>query len=418
MMSAKLWAPALTACALATSIALVGCSKDQKDAQQAGASQQMPPTEVGIIVAQPQSVEQSVELSGRTTAFEVSEVRPQTSGIILKRLFAEGSYVREGQALYELDSRTNRATLDNAKAALLQQEANLSSLKTKLNRYQQLVSSNAVSKQEYDDLVGQVRVADAQVAAARAQVKNAEVDLGYSTIRSPISGQTNRSTVTAGALVTANQVDPLVTIQRLDPIYVDINQSSTELLRLRQQLSKGSLDSSNNTRVKLKLEDGSYYPIEGRLAFSDASVNTDTGTVTIRAVFPNPNHLLLPGMFANAQIVQGVIPNAILVPQAAITRTPTGQAMAMIVDAKGAIESRPVTTVGVQGQNWIVTEGIKTGEKIVVDGVAKVKAGQTVSAKPYQPQTEASKASAPASAEKPQAKQAESNTEQKATSHA
>lgn len=418
MMSAKLWAPALTACALATSIALVGCSKDQKDAQQAGASQQMPPTEVGIIVAQPQSVEQSVELSGRTTAFEVSEVRPQTSGIILKRLFAEGSYVREGQALYELDSRTNRATLDNAKANLLQQEANLSALKTKLNRYQQLVSSNAVSKQEYDDLVGQVRVADAQVAAARAQVKNAEVDLGYSTIRSPISGQTNRSTVTAGALVTANQADPLVTIQRLDPIYVDINQSSTELLRLRQQLSKGSLDSSNNTRVKLKLEDGSYYPIEGRLAFSDASVNTETGTVTIRAVFPNPNHLLLPGMFANAQIVQGVIPNAILVPQAAITRTPTGQAMAMIVDAKGAIESRPVTTVGVQGQDWIVTEGIKTGEKIVVDGMAKVKPGQTVSAKPYQPQTEAPKASAPASAEKPKAQQAESNTEQKATSHA
>ena len=418
MMSAKLWAPALTACALATSIALVGCSKDPKDAQQAGASQQMPPTEVGVIVAQPQSVEQSVELSGRTTAFEVSEVRPQTSGIILKRLFAEGSYVREGQALYELDSRTNRATLDNAKASLLQQEANLSSLRTKLNRYQQLVSSNAVAKQDYDDLVGQVKVAEAQVAAARAQVKNAEVDLGYSTIRSPISGQTNRSTVTAGALVTANQTDPLVTIQRLDPIYVDINQSSAELLRLRQQLSKGSLDSSNNTRVKLKLEDGSYYPIEGRLAFSDASVNTDTGTVTIRAVFPNPNHLLLPGMFANAQIVQGVIPNAILVPQAAVTRTPTGQAVAMIVDAKGTIESRPITTVGVQGQDWIVTEGIKTGEKIVVEGVAKVKAGQTVTAKPYQPQAEAPTASAPATAEKPQAKQAESNTEQKATSHA
>ncbi|MCJ8162377.1 efflux RND transporter periplasmic adaptor subunit [Acinetobacter zhairhuonensis] len=418
MMSAKLWAPALTACALATSIALVGCSKDPKDAQQAGASQQMPPTEVGVIVAQPQSVEQSVELSGRTTAFEVSEVRPQTSGIILKRLFAEGSYVREGQALYELDSRTNRATLDNAKASLLQQEANLSSLRTKLNRYQQLVSSNAVAKQDYDDLVGQVKVAEAQVAAARAQVKNAEVDLGYSTIRSPISGQTNRSTVTAGALVTANQTDPLVTIQRLDPIYVDINQSSAELLRLRQQLSKGSLDSSNNTRVKLKLEDGSYYPIEGRLAFSDASVNTDTGTVTIRAVFPNPNHLLLPGMFANAQIVQGVIPNAILVPQAAVTRTPTGQAVAMIVDAKGAVESRPITTVGVQGQDWIVTEGIKTGEKIVVEGIAKVKAGQTVTTKPYQPQAEAPTASAPATAEKPQAKQAESNTAQKATSHA
>ncbi|MDN5644421.1 MAG: efflux RND transporter periplasmic adaptor subunit, partial [Acinetobacter sp.] len=392
MMSAKLWAPALTACALATSIALVGCSKDPKDAQQAGASQQMPPTEVGVIVAQPQNVEQSVELSGRTTAFEISEVRPQTSGIILKRLFAEGSYVREGQALYELDSRTNRATFDNAKAALLQQEANLSTLRTKLNRYQQLVSSNAVAKQDYDDLVGQVNVAEAQVAAARAQVKNAEVDLGYSTIRSPISGQTNRSTVTAGALVTANQTEPLVTIQRLDPIYVDINQSSSELLRLRQQLSKGSLDSSNNTRVKLKLEDGSDYPIEGRLAFSDASVNPDTGTVTIRAVFPNPNHLLLPGMFANAQIVQGVIPNAMLVPQIAVTRTPTGQAMAMIVNDKGVVEPRQITTVGIQGQDWIVTEGLKTGEKVIVDGIAKVKAEQKVVAKPYQPKAAAPQA--------------------------
>ena len=414
MMSAKLWAPALTACALATSIALVGCSKDPKDAQQAGASQQTPPTEVGVIVAQPQNVEQSVELSGRTTAFEISEVRPQTSGIILKRLFAEGSYVREGQALYELDARTNRATFDNAKAALLQQEANLSTLRTKLNRYKQLVSSNAVAKQDYDDLVGQVKVAEAQVAAARAQVKNAEVDLGYSTIRSPISGQTNRSTVTAGALVTANQTEPLVTIQRLDPIYVDINQSSSELLRLRQQLSKGSLDSSNNTRVKLKLEDGSDYPIEGRLAFSDASVNPDTGTVTIRAVFPNPNHLLLPGMFANAQIVQGVIPNAMLVPQIAVTRTPTGQAMAMIVNDKGVVEARQITTVGIQGQDWIVTEGLKTGEKVIVDGIAKVKAEQKVVAKPYQP-----KAAAP-QAPTTDAKKTEGSakTEQKATSNA
>ena len=414
MMSAKLWAPALTACALATSIALVGCSKDPKDAQQAGASQQMPPTEVGVIVAQPQNVEQSVELSGRTTAFEISEVRPQTSGIILKRLFAEGSYVREGQALYELDARTNRATFDNAKAALLQQEANLSTLRTKLNRYQQLVSSNAVAKQDYDDLVGQVNVAEAQVAAARAQVKNAEVDLGYSTIRSPISGQTNRSTVTAGALVTANQTEPLVTIQRLDPIYVDINQSSSELLRLRQQLSKGSLDSSNNTRVKLKLEDGSDYPVEGRLAFSDASVNPDTGTVTIRAVFPNPNHLLLPGMFANAQIVQGVIPNAMLVPQIAVTRTPTGQAMAMIVNDKGVVEPRQITTVGIQGQDWIVTEGLKTGEKVIVDGIAKVKAEQKVVAKPYQPQAAAPQAPT-TDAKKTEAG---AKTEQKATSNA
>lgn len=415
MMSAKLWAPALTACALATSIALVGCSKDPKDAQQAGASQQMPPTEVSVVVAQPQSVEQSVELSGRTTAFEISEVRPQTSGVILKRLFAEGSYVREGQALYELDSRSNRAALDSSKAALLQQQANLNSLRTKLNRYQQLVSINAVSKQEYDDLLGSVKVTEAQVAAAQAQIKSAEIDLGYSIIRAPISGQTNRSTVTVGALVTANQASPLVTIQRLDPIYVDMNQSSAELLRLRQQLSKGDLDSSNNTQVKLKLEDGSYYSVEGRLAFSDASVNPDTGTITLRAVFSNPNHLLLPGMFATAQIVQAVIPNAILIPQIAITRTPTGQAMAMIVNAKGAVEPRPVTTSGVQGKDWVVTAGLNVGDKVIVDGIAKVKPEQQVVAKPYQPQV-----ATPQGAQPPVAKPAESatpKTEQKSTSN-
>ncbi|MGE8572254.1 MAG: efflux RND transporter periplasmic adaptor subunit [Acinetobacter amyesii] len=421
MMSAKLWAPALTACALATSIALVGCSKDPKDAQQAAAAQQMPPTEVGVIVAQPQSVEQSVELSGRTSAYEISEVRPQTSGVVLKRLFAEGSYVREGQALYEIDSRTNRASADSARAALRRQQANLGVLRVKEGRYRQLVGSNAISKQEYDDIVAQVKLAEADVAASQAELKNAEINLGYSTVRAPISGQTNRSTVTAGALVTASQADPLVTIQRLDPMYVDINQSSAELLRLRQQLSKGNLDSSNNTKVKLRLEDGSEYPIEGRLAFSDASVNPDTGTVTLRAVFSNPNHLLLPGMFANARIVQGVIPNAYLIPQAAITRTPTGQAIAMIVNAKGAVESRPVTTVGTQGSNWIVTQGLNTGDKVIVDGIAKVKPEQQVVAKPYQPQAAAPQGAQQPAAAKPDAKVAEQaapKSEQKATSNA
>lgn len=418
-MSAKLWAPALTACALATSLALVGCSKDPKDAQQAGAAQQMPPTEVGVLVAQPQSVEQSVELSGRTTAFEISEVRPQTSGVVLKRLFTEGSYVREGQALYEIDSRTNRASLDSSRAALTRQQAQLNVLRVKEGRYRQLVGSNAISKQEYDDIVAQVKLAEADVAATQAEVRNAEINLGYSTVRAPISGQTNRSTVTAGALVTANQAEPLVTIQRLDPIYVDINQSSAELLRLRQQLSQGSLNSSNNTKVKLKLEDGSYYPVEGRLAFSDASVNPETGTVTLRAVFPNSNHLLLPGMFATAQIVQGVIPNAILIPQAAISRTPTGQAMAMIVNAKGIVEQRPVTTVGTQGSNWIVTEGLQTGDKVIVEGVAKVKPDQQVVAKPYQPQGAAPQGAPAAPAKSGDAKPASEAqaTEPKTTSN-
>ena len=419
MMSAKLWAPALTACALATSIALVGCSKDPKDAQQAAAAQKMPPTEVGVIVAQPQSVEQSVELSGRTTAFEISEVRPQTSGVILKRLFTEGSYVREGKALYEIDSRTNRASVDSARAALNRQQANLNALRVKEGRYRQLVGTNAISKQDYDDMVAQVKLAEADVASTQAELKNAEINLGFSTVRSPISGQTNRSTVTVGALVTASQADPLVTVQRLDPIYVDINQSSSELLRLRQQLSQGRLDSSNNTKVKLKLEDGSYYPVEGRLAFSDASVNPDTGTITIRAVFPNPNHLLLPGMYATAQIVQGVIPNAILIPQAAITRTPTGQAMAMVVNAKGVVETRPVETVGVQGKDWIVTSGLTAGEKVIVDGVAKAKEGATVVAKPYQPQAAAPQGGAaqPAAEANKADKPAQPKAEQKATSN-
>lgn len=422
MMSAKLWAPTLTACALATSIALVGCSKDPKDAQQAAAAQQkMPPTEVGVIVAQPQSIEQSVELSGRTSAYQVSEVRPQTNGVILKRLFAEGSYVREGQPLYQIDSSANRATLDNAKATLVRQQANLNALRVKANRYGQLTGINAVSKQEYDDLIAQVKLAEADVAASQAIVRNAQIDLGYSTVRAPISGQSNRSSVTAGALVTANQANALVTIQQLDPIYVDINQSSAELLRLRQQLSQGSIDRSNNTKVRLRLEDGSTYPVEGSLQFSDASVNPETGTVTLRAVFPNPHHLLLPGMFANAQIVQGVIPNAYLVPQQAVTRTPTGQAMAMIVNAKGAVEPRQITTSGVNGQNWIVTAGLKPGDKIIVEGIAKVKPEQQVVVKPYQPKAAAPAPTAPA-ANKPAspAQPAQQNhpAEQKAASQA
>ena len=414
MMSAKLWAPTLTACALATSIALVGCSKDPKDAQQGAAAQKMPPAEVGVIVAQPQTVEQSMELSGRTAAYQISEVRPQTGGVILKRLFAEGSFVQAGQALYQIDANTNRASADSARASVLRQQANLNALRVKEGRYRQLVGTNAVSKQEYDDIHAQVLLAEADVAASQAALKNAEINLAYSTVRAPISGQSSRSSVTPGALVTANQADALVTIQQLDPIYVDINQSSAELLRLRQQLSKGSLNNSNNTRVKITLEDGSDYPIEGQLAFSDASVNPDTGTVTLRAVFSNPNHLLLPGMYATAKISQGVLPNAYLVPQAAISRLPTGQAIALVVNAKGVVESRPITTTGVKGQDWIVTDGLQVGDKVIVEGVAKVKEGQEVSAKPYQPQAQKQAhqaAKQPPSADAPKA-------EQKATSEA
>ena len=420
MRTAKNWAPVLSACTLAVTLALVGCSKDSEQAAQGAGAQQMPPAQVGVIVAQPQSVENVVEMTGRTSAYQISEVRPQASGVILKRLFTEGGYVRRGQALYEIDDRTNRASVDNYKAAERRAQANLNALRTTEGRYRQLVGSNAVSKQEYDDIVAQVRLAEADLEAARATLKNAQINLGYSTVRAPISGQTGRSSVTAGALVSASQADPLVTIQQLDPIYVDISQSSAELLRLRQGMKNGVLDQSNNTKVKLKLEDGSMYPIEGNLAFSDASVDPETGSVTLRAVFSNPNHLLLPGMYATAKISQGIIPNAYLIPQVAVSRLPTGQAIALIVNAKNTVEARPITTVGVKAQDWIVTDGLQAGDKIVVDGVAKVKEGQQVSVKPYQPQAKAPQgqnATPPAAAE--QQKQADSaKAEQKATSQA
>ncbi|KAA8731892.1 efflux RND transporter periplasmic adaptor subunit [Acinetobacter qingfengensis] len=416
MRSVTGWKPTLTACTLALSIALVGCGKSTDQTQQnAAAAQQAQAVPVGVIVAQAQNVDRTVELAGRTTAYEVSEVRPQTNGVILKRLFAEGSYVRKGQALYELDSRTNRATLANTRAALAQQQANLNSLRIKTNRYRQLLSTNAIAKQDYDDLVGQVRVAEAQVAAAEAQVQNAQIDLGYSTITAPISGQSGRSSVTAGALVTANQTNALVTIQQLDPIYVDINQSSNELLALRQQLSQGSLGQVNNAKVKLKLENGSIYPVEGTLAFSDANVDENTGTVTLRVVFKNPNHLLLPGMFVNAQIVQGSLPNAFLIPQVALTRTPTGQATVMVVNAKGVAESRIVETQGTQGSSWIVTKGLQNGDKVIVEGIAKVKDGAKVDAKPYQ--APAQTANAQSAAQGQTSKPAQAKPEQKANSN-
>ncbi|SDB90083.1 efflux RND transporter periplasmic adaptor subunit [Acinetobacter boissieri] len=387
MRSANFLAPTLSICALALSLTLAGCSKNESNQGAAGGGQQAPAPEVGVLTAQAQGVAQSIELSGRTTAYQIAEIRPQTSGIILRRLFTEGSYVREGQALYELDSRSNRATVDNAKASVLQQKANLNALETKLNRYKQLLASNAIAKQDFDDLTGQVNVAKAQVAASQAQVNNSEIDLGYSTIRAPISGQSSQSNVTVGALVTASQTTALTTIRQLDPIYVDINQSSNDLLRLRQSLSQGKIDRSNNTKVRLKLEDGTYYQTEGSLAFSDASVNEQTGTVTLRAVFPNPKHLLLPGMYAQAEIVQGVVPNAFIIPQLAVTRLPSGQAAAMVVNQKGVVESRIVETNGTQGQNWIITKGLNNGDRVIVDGVAKVKEGMQVKTKPYQSNT-------------------------------
>lgn len=377
MMLAKQWARVALFSTLAASVALAGCNK-KEDAAAAGSAgaQQMPPPEVVVMVAQKQMVEQTMDLAGRTSAYQISEVRPQISGIVQKRLFVEGSYVKAGQPLYQIDSNTYQATYNNAKAALNRQQANLDAVKVKQRRYKQLVGINAISKQEYDDISAQVALAEADVAASRATLENANISLGYATLRAPISGQTGRSNVTAGALVTAGQADPLVTIQQLDPVYVDISQSSADLLRLRQQIQAGQLSGADNSaRVKLTLEDGSTYPVEGRLAFSGVSVDPASGAVTLRAIFANPSQLLLPGMYVTAKVVQGVNNAAMLIPQAAVTRTPQGDANVLIVNAQGIVEPRPVVTGGTQGSNWIITSGLNDGDKVIVEGIAKVKPG-------------------------------------------
>ncbi|RYY78057.1 MAG: efflux RND transporter periplasmic adaptor subunit [Moraxellaceae bacterium] len=379
MLLAKQWARVAVYSTLAASIALAGCNKKEEAAGGAAGAQQMPPPEVTVIVAQKQAVEQTVDLAGRTAAYQVSEVRPQVSGIVQKRLFVEGSYVKEGQPLYSIDANTYQATASNARAALNRQQANLNALKVKERRYKQLVGSNAISKQEYDDIAAQVALAEADVAASRATLENANISLGYATVRAPISGQTSRSNVTAGALVTAGQADPLVTIQQLDPVYVDISQSSADLLRLRQQMNKGQLSGADSSaRVKLTLEDGSTYPVEGRLAFSGVSVDPSSGAVTLRAIFANPSQLLLPGMYVTARLVQGVNNNAYLIPQQSVMRTPQGQATVYVVSPQGEVQLKDVQTVGTQGDKWIVSSGLQDGDRVIYEGILKVKPGAKV----------------------------------------
>lgn len=394
MMLVKQCARVATYSTLAISLVLAGCNKKEQAAGAAGGGQPPPPTEVSVIVAQKQSVEQAVELAGRTAAYQISEVRPQVTGIVQKRLFVEGSYVHAGQPLYQIDANTYQATANNAKAALTRQIASLNALKVKERRYKQLVGTNAISKQEYDDIAAQVALADADVAASRALLENANISLGYAVVRAPISGQTSRSNVTAGALVTSGQADPLVTIQQLDPIYVDISQSSADLLRLRQKMKQGQLSGADNsTRVKLTLEDGSTYPLEGRLAFSGASVDPSSGAVTLRAIFANPSQLLLPGMYATARLVQGVNNSAYLVPQQSVMRNPQGQATVYAVSPQGDVESKNIETAGTQGDQWIVTSGLQDGDRLIYEGILKVKPGAKVKTVMANPQ--ASKTTAP-----------------------
>ena len=364
---------------LLTALTATGCNKKQPPMPPAG------PPEVSVITIQPQRVVITSELSGRTSAHLTSEVRPQVGGIIKKRLFAEGSEVKAGQLLYQIEPASYEAALASAKANQARAEASLGSIRLKAQRYQELVAINAVSQQDNDDAQATLKQAEAELSAARAAMDTARINLAYTRITAPIAGRIGRSAVTEGALVTASQPAALASIQQLSTMYVDVTQSSAELLKLRQNIASGQLKQggANQARVKLLLEDGSSYPLTGILKFSEVTVDQSTGSITLRAIFPNPKQLLLPGMFVRAVLEEGINEQAILVPQRGVTRNPKGEAMVMVVGAEEKVEPRLITVVRTVGENWLVSEGLKPGDRVILEGIQKARPGTPVKAVPF-----------------------------------
>jgi membrane fusion protein (multidrug efflux system) len=364
------------AMSVAAALLLAACGKDQDGPP--------PPPEVSIVTLKPRAVAITDQLPGRTTAFRVAEVRPQVTGIVQKRLFAEGTEVKAGAQLFQIDSGSYRAALSSAQAALKRAEAQAVTAKLLAERYEPLIAANAVSRQENDEAIAARARADADVASARAAVDAARINVVYTQVLSPISGQIGRTLVTEGALVTSGQQTPLATIQQLDPIYVDIAQSSTEMLRLQRLLANGELvkDDKNQAEVTLTLEDGSAYPERGRLKVSEASVDPSTGSVVLRAVFPNPRRELLPGMFVRAQLAQGTRSAALLVPQRGVSHNQKGEATVLIVDHEDKVVERVVTADrAIQGE-WLITAGLNAGDRVIVDGLQKARPGSPVKAVP------------------------------------
>lgn len=366
---------------LAAALLLAGCGKKGDPPKPAAG-----PPEVGIMTVQPQRVALTSELPGRTVPRLVAEVRPQVSGIIQKRVFTEGSDVKAGQLLYQIDPASYEAAYASARAAQARAEATLGTVRLKAQRYQDLVKIKAVSQQDNDDAQATLKQAEADVAAAKAAVETARINLAYTKVTAPISGRIGRSTVTDGALVTANQASALATIQQLSSMYVDVTQSSAELLKLKQNLSSGLLKKDSATaraRVKLLLEDGTPYPQPGILKFSEVAVDPGTGSITLRADFPNPKQTLLPGMFVRAVVEEGVNEQAILVPQRGVTRNPKGEALAMVVGAEEKVEPRPIKVVRTVGDSWLVGEGLKPGDRVIIEGLQKGRPGTQVKAVPF-----------------------------------
>ena len=337
------------------------------------------PREVVIIKLEPRREVYTTALAGRIASFQVAEVRPQVGGILQQRLFTEGADVKAGQALYQIDPATYEAALDSAQAALMKAEANVTPARLKAERFRELLAIKAVSKQEYDDAQAAFKQAEADVAVNRAAVKTARINLEYTKVRSPISGRIGKSAFTPGALVTANQAQALTSVRQLDPVYVDITQSSQDLLRLRAQFTNGELRSAaEEAPVRLKLENGAMYPHEGRLQFTDVSVDESTGMVSLRALFPNPEHILLPGMYVRAVIAEGVDEIALLVPQRALRRDPKGQASVLLVDGGGKVDVRLVDVGRTVGDSWQVLSGLKPGDRVIVEGGQNVRPGMSV----------------------------------------
>ncbi len=341
--------------------------------------------EVATVTIRPQRVELTTELPGRTSPYLVAEIRPQVNGIIKKRLFREGSDVKAGQLLYQIDPAPFRVALDSAKASLGKAQANLPSIRLKTERFKELLVDRAVSRQEYDDAVAAMGQAKAEIEYWKTMVEAARINLGYTRVTAPISGRIGKSSVTDGALVTAYQPATLSTIQKLDPIYVDVTQSSAELLRLKRNLEAGRLsaDGKNGKKVRILLEDGTPYPQEGILQFRDVTVDQATGSFTLRIVVPNPKHLLLPGMFVRAVVTEGIAEQAILVPQQGVSRTPKGDPYALVVDEAGKVRQRMLTLNRAIRDQWLVTCGLSAGDRVIVEGQMNVRPGSAVKAVPF-----------------------------------
>jgi membrane fusion protein (multidrug efflux system) len=364
----------MVAASLATLVLVSGCSK--KQAPQAASLPQ-----VGVITVHTQPVARITDLPGRTSAVLTSEIRPQVSGVILKRLFVEGSDVKAGQPLYQIDPATYQASYDSAEATLKHAQAALATDQAKAARYKPLAAAQAVSEQDYDDAVAATLEDEADIASARAALEQAQINLQYTKMYAPISGTIGASSVTPGALVTADQSTVLATVTQLNPIYVDVNEPSATWLRLKQEQESGQLATQGDgaAKVSLVLEDGSTYPLTGKLQFSQVNVDEMTGTVLVRAIFPNPNHLLLPGMYVQAQINEGADKNGMLIPQQAVSHDSHGDATVLLVGPKNMVSQRVIQVSGNVGSDWIVTGGLQPGDKVIVDGLLNAIPGQAVS---------------------------------------